>query len=101
MFKIKYVLINLFLALGPATACALAQERVSTPYFITYDHYMEEPGALEIGIAPVLGRAHEINTFWGNWIEFEYGARKWWTTEFYINWQHTQHEGSLFTGFRF
>jgi len=95
-----HVLVLLLLALGLLSAPVLAQDRAER-YFITYDHYMEEVDALEIGTSPVLGRAHDLNTFVGDWTEFEYGARKWWTTEFYIDWQHTRHEGSLFTGFRF
>jgi hypothetical protein len=47
-----------------------------------------------------LGRDPDINTFWSNWTEFEYGARRWWTTTLYLDSQHTKHEGSLFTGFR-
>src|SRR5262245_44325344 len=80
---------------------AFGQDRINTPYFITYDHYMEELDALEIGIVPVLGRAEGINNFIATWIEFEYGARRWWTTEVYLDWQHTSHEGSVFTGTRF
>jgi len=62
---------------------------------------MEEPDDLEIGMSPVLGWANDLNTFLGTLNEFEYGVRRWWTTEFYLDWQHTQHEGSVFTGFRF
>src|SRR5262245_58700394 len=101
MVKMRRVLISLLSAVGLLTAPARAQERLSTPYIITYDHYMEELGALEISTVPVLGRADGINSFLGNWIEFEYGARKWWSTAVYMDWQHTQHEGSVFTGFRF
>src|SRR5262245_14248878 len=89
-----------FLALLLSTP-VLAQERMPTPYIITYDHYMEELNALEVASTFTLGRSSGINTFLGNWTEFEYGARKWWTTEFYLDWQHTRNEGSLFTGFRF
>jgi hypothetical protein len=95
-----HILILLVVVLGFLSAPILAQER-GERYFITYDHYMEEVDALEIGTSPVLGRAHDLNSFVGDWNEFEYGATKWWTSEFYIDWQHTQHEGSLFTGFRF
>src|SRR5262245_19154873 len=62
---------------------------------------MEGKGDLEIGANAVLGQAEGINTFWGQWTEFEYGAMDWWTTEFYLDWQHTRHEGSVFTGVRF
>src|SRR5262249_26792068 len=99
--KVKHALIGLFVSFGLLSMLGLAQEKTPTPYFVVYDHYMEELDALEIGTSPVLGRAHGINTFLGVLTEFEYGARKWWTTELYIDWQHTRHEGSLFTGFRF
>ncbi|PYV41700.1 MAG: hypothetical protein DMG06_16280 [Acidobacteria bacterium] len=70
------------------------------PYFITYDHHMEEPGNLEIAINPVLGLPKSANTFVGSWTEFEYGVKGWWTSEFYLNGQTTRHDSTLFTGFR-
>jgi hypothetical protein len=33
------------------------------PYFVTYDHHMEEPGSLEIGITPTIGMPTEANGF--------------------------------------
>lgn len=101
MVRVQHALIGLFAVLGPLSALVFAQERMPTPYFVTYDHYMEEPDDLEIGMSPVLGWANDLNTFLGTLNEFEYGVRRWWTTEFYLDWQHTQHEGSVFTGFRF
>jgi hypothetical protein len=79
----------------------LAQEQLEKPYFVTYNDHLEDRDTLEISPNAVLGVAQGINTFWGLWTEFEYGATKWWTTELYIEGQHTRHEGSLFTGFRF
>src|SRR5438477_301986 len=79
-------------------SASFAQER---PYFVTYDHHMEEPGSLEIATNPVIGRTPGINSFVGNWTEFEYGAKAWWTTEFYVDSQKTRHDSSLFTGIRF
>src|SRR5437867_2684689 len=90
--------IALVVALGILAAPGLAQER---PYFVTYDHHMEEPGNLEVATNPVIGQARGINTFIGNWTEFEYGAKGWWTSEFYIDSQHTMHDNALLTGFRF
>ena len=83
-----------------ASVClaAFAQER---PYFVTYDHHMEEPGNLEISTNPVIGHSKGINSFVGNWTEIEYGAKAWWTSEFYFDAQHTHRDGTLFTGFRF
>src|SRR2546428_13462192 len=62
---------------------------------------MEEPGNLEVATNPVIGRARGINTFIGNWTEFEYGAKGWWTSEFYVDSQRTRHDGGLLTGFKF
>ena len=75
-----------------------AQER---PYFVTYDHHMEEPGNLEIATNPVFGRTTGQNSFIGNWTEFEYGSRAWWTSEFYVDSQKTFNDSSLLTGYRF
>ncbi len=70
------------------------------PYFVTYDHQMEEPGNLEVSINPVLGVPKTANAFLGSWTEFEYGAKGWWTTEFYLDGQTTRHDSTVFTGFR-
>jgi hypothetical protein len=101
MVKTSLAILFALVALGLLPVPLLAQDRTAVPYFVTYDQYMEELDTLEIGTSSVLGRSHDINTFLGDWTEFEYGARKWWTSEFYVDWQHTRHEGSLFTGFRF
>lgn len=101
MGRVGIVAIALLIILVLIPASALAQDKDDRPYFITYDHYLEEPDTLEIEVAPVLGRDRDINTFWAAWTEFEYGARRWWTAALYLDWQHTKHEGSLFTGVRF
>ena len=88
----------LFFAFGILLSKGFAQER---PYFVTYDHHMEEPENLEVATNPVIVRSSGIHSFIGNWTELEYGAKGWWTTEFYMDGQHTRNEGSLFTGFRF
>ncbi len=74
-----------------------AQER---PYFITYSHQMEEPGALEIATNPVLGTQREGGDFLAAWTEFEYGVKGWWTSELYLAGQTTRHDSTVFTGFR-
>jgi hypothetical protein len=101
LVKRKRKFIGFILTLGFLPASLLAQERIPSPYFVPYDHYMEELGALQIKTDAVRGQAHDINTFVGDTIEFEYGARKWWSTELYLDSQHTQQEGGVFTGFRF
>ena len=75
----------------------LAQER---PYFVAYSHEMEEPGNLEIESFNVVGQPPTGNLFLGSTLEFEYGVKAWWTSEFYLDGQSTQNESTIFTGFR-
>ena len=76
--------------------CAVAQE----PYFITYSHQMEEPGNLEVALKSVAGSPSGGNAFCGNALEFEYGMKAWWSSEFYLDGQSTANESTVFTGFR-
>jgi len=76
---------------------AVAQE---SPYIVTYDHYLEEPGNLEIEGFSLLATQREGNAFNATWIEFEYGVKAWWTTEVYLDGQTTFNDSTLFTGFR-
>jgi hypothetical protein len=103
---------------GPAPARRLAMGRVAmgslllavlsalpvraqeSPYIVTYDHYLEEPGSLEVEYFSTLGTQRGGNDFHAFWTEFEYGATAWWTTEFYLDGQTTFHDGTIFTGFR-
>jgi hypothetical protein len=86
----------LFLLLA-ASLGARAQER---PYFVTYSHEMEEPGNLEIEMYNVIGKPPHGNRFLGSTTEFEFGAKAWWTTEFYLDGQTTWHDSTIFTGYR-
>lgn len=76
---------------------ALAQEN---PYIVTYDHYMEEPGNLEVEYFSTFGTQRPGSNFQSYWMELEYGGKAWWTTEVYLDGQTTFGDGSLFTGFR-
>ncbi len=78
-------------------AAAAAQER---PYFVTYSHEMEEPGNLEIESFNVIGQPPSGKLFYGSTLEFEYGVKAWWTSEFYLDGQSTQNDSTIFTGFR-
>lgn len=69
-------------------------------YFITYSHQMEEPGNLEVGLKSVSASPNGGNAFFGNALEFEYGAKAWWTSELYLDGQSTARESTVFTGFR-
>jgi hypothetical protein len=76
---------------------ALAQE---SPYFVAYDHFLEEPGNLEIEYFSTFGTQRGDSDFHAYWMEFEYGATAWWTTEFYLDGQTTFGDSTLFTGIR-
>ena len=71
-----------------------------SPYLVTYDHYLEEPGNLEVEYFSTLGTQRAGNGFHAYWVELEYGAKAWWTTEFYTDAQSTFGDGTLLTGFR-
>jgi hypothetical protein len=89
-------LILFFLALTFAIPAA-GQE---SPYMVTYDHYLEEPGNLDIEYFSTFGTQRGGNDFHAFWAEFEYGATAWWTTELYVEGQTTFNESTLFTGYR-
>jgi len=78
-------------------ARATAQE---TPYFVAYSHHLEEPGNLEIETYSIYGTQKGGGDFIAPWMELEYGVTAWWTTEFYIDSQHTFADSSVFTGTR-
>ena len=78
-------------------ARASAQE---PPYFVAYSHQMEEPGNLEIEANSIYATQRGANDFIAPWMEFEYGAKGWWTTEFYLDTQATFGDSALFTGYR-
>jgi hypothetical protein len=87
-----------FLAEMCATVPGFAQER---PYFVTYDHYLEEPGNLEIAVASTTGFPKAGNpSYTAPWLELEYGVTGWWTTELYVEGVTMRNNGSAFTGWR-
>jgi hypothetical protein len=70
------------------------------PYIVAYDHYMEEPGSLELEYFSLVATQRGGHDFHAYWVELEYGATAWWTTELYLDAQSTFHDSTLFTGFR-
>jgi hypothetical protein len=90
-----FALAGLFLLASASTA--KAQE---SPYIVTYDHYLEEPGNLEVEYFSTFGTQRSGNDFHAFWAELEYGATAWWTTEVYFDGQTTFGDSTLFTGFR-
>ena len=89
-----FVLLLGAVVLGPR---CFAQE---SPYVVTYDHYLEEPGNLELEYFSTFGTQRGGNDFHAFWVEFEYGATAWWTTECYLDGQTTFRDSTLFTGYR-
>jgi hypothetical protein len=81
-----------------AVRAASAQERA---YFVTYDHYLEERGNLEIAFATTTGIPKDHHSaYTAPWVEFELGLTGWWTAELYLEGVTTQHDGNGFTGWR-
>ena len=68
------------------------------PYIVAYDHYMEEPGNLEIEYFSTYGTQRGGNDFHAFWAEIECGATAWWTTELYLDGQTTFNDSTVFTG---
>lgn len=85
-------------ALSLGSVRASAQERA---YFVTYDHYLEERGNLEIAVSTAMGLPKEGgSTYAAPWLELEYGFTGWWTGELYFEGVTTRSHGSGFTGWR-
>ena len=86
------------LLLAPFASTAVAQERA---YFVTYDHYLEEPGNLEVAVANTTGVPNGDHPVYNApWLELEYGVKGWWTVELYLEGVTTRTNGSGFTGWR-
>lgn len=81
-----------------AAASSGAQE---TPYFVTYSHHLEEPGNLELEFSNSLGLPKAGRAYNAPWVEFEYGVKAWWTSEFYLEGQSRRGDSTIFTGWRF
>jgi hypothetical protein len=79
---------------------ARSAQSQESPYIVTYDHYLEEPGSLEVEYFSTFGTQRGGNDFHAFWAEFEYGATAWWTTEVYFDGQTTFNDSTIFTGFR-
>jgi hypothetical protein len=86
----------LFLLVCPSSRLR-AQE---SPYIVTYNHSLEEPGNLEVEYFSTFGTQRGGNDFHALWAEFEYGATSWWTTALYVDGQTTFTDSTVFTGFR-
>jgi hypothetical protein len=66
---------------------SFAQE---SPFFVTYNHHMEEPGNLDIEVSTTNDIPKSGQRFYfAPYTEFEYGVTAQWTTEFYLEGQST------------
>jgi hypothetical protein len=79
---------------------AMSAQAQESPYIVTYDHYLEEPGSLEVEYFSTFGTQRAGNDFHAFWMEFEFGTTAWWTTEAYLDGQTTFNDSTIFTGFR-
>jgi hypothetical protein len=91
-------LIPSVILLAVLLACCHAQE---SPFFVTYNHHMEEPGNLEIETSTTANvpRAGQ-KSYLAPWTELEYGLTAQWTTELYVDGQSTWNDSTIFTGWR-
>src|SRR5881397_3196249 len=72
-----------------------------SPYFVTYDHHLEEPGNLEIETSSTVGVPREgQHWFFAPYLELEYGVTGRWTSELYLEGQSTAGDSTIFTGSR-
>ena len=95
--KGMFCVLGLVLVTSFLPSFTAAQEN---PYFVAYDHYLEEPGNLEVEYFSTFGTQRAGNDFHSYWMELEYGATAWWTTEFYLDGQTTFGDSTVFTGIR-
>lgn len=80
-------------------AAPLAAQEI--PYFVTYDHHLEEPGNLEVALIQTGGFPRHGQPGFAAWLlELEYGATGRWTTELYLEGQATRGDSTVFTGWR-
>lgn len=87
----------IFLVVGTSLLCR-SQE---SPYIVTYDHHLEEPGNLEIENYATLGVPRADQNFYAApWMEIEYGVTARWTAELYLEGQGTAGDSAVFTGWR-
>src|SRR6266571_1669461 len=82
-------------------AFTVAPRAQESPYFVAYDHHLEEPGHLEIAVNSSVGVPRKGNpAFFAPYTELEYGVKAWWTSELYLEGQSTRRDSTIFTGWR-
>lgn len=96
VLRLCLLLVGTFLLLWPSLL-TYSQEN---PNIVAYDHNLEEPGSLEVEYFSTFGTQRGGPGFHAYWVELEYGATAWWTTELYLSGQSTFSDSSIFTGYR-
>ncbi len=96
--------------LGMLLLAATLTHAQESPYFVTYDHHLEEPGNIAVETSTTMGipRAPEANEPWERpqsfyaapYLELEYGLSQKVTSALYIEGQGTVGDSTLFTGWR-
>jgi hypothetical protein len=77
---------------------AVAQQN---PYFVTYDHHMEEHQNLELSTQSTIGLPKQnLPGYLGQLFELEYGVTPWWSSALYLEGASQRHDSTVFTGFR-
>lgn len=93
----SFLFVAAILLSGALSRPLMAQEN---PYFVAYDHNLEEPGNLEVEYFSTFGTQRTGNDFHAYWTEFEYGVTAWWTTEIYLDAQSTFHDSTVYSAFK-
>jgi hypothetical protein len=89
---------RLFVLLLLLPAALAAQEN---PYFVTYDHRMEETANLEISTqTTIVQQKHNLHTLVAPLMEIEYGWNGWWTSELYLEGSSQINDTAVFSGWR-
>lgn len=95
--NIRLTIISLFVVAVLHQPLAAQQN----PYFVTYDHHMEEPRNLEISIQGTVGLpGQNLPGYLGQLLELEYGATGWWSSSLYLEGTSQRGDATVFTGFR-
>lgn len=90
-----------FLLIPALSVLPLPAQAQEAPYFVTYDHHLEEPGNLEFSPAVTFRVPRTGERFiFAPYAELEYGVTASWTTELYIEGQSTNGDSAVFTGWR-
>ena len=81
--------------------CLKNLQAQESPYFVTYDHHLEEPGNLEIETSVTTDIPRSGQRFYAApYAELEYGVTTRWTAELYLESQSTWNDSTVFTGWR-